>query len=159
VNAWSETAALVTSAVVSILVTYVEFQWPATPFSPNGVLSAEGRLLVVAASSIVTAWIAILATPRPDPAMLVEFYRRVRPIGAWGPVRALAGTEAVRGELGPALVGSAGALALTFGLLFGLGFLFLDRPLALGIAAVATVAGGFVTAWALNRLSPRRPAA
>ncbi len=160
VNAWAEIASLLTSALVSIGVTLAAsrggFAWPLGPLAPGGVLSPEGRLLIVAASSILTGWVAILVTPRPDPRALVEFYRRVRPIGWWGPVRALAGAQAVRGELGPALFGAAGALALTFGLMFGLGFLFLDRPVALAVASVSTLAGALVTAWALNRLSPRK---
>ncbi len=161
VRACAEITALVSSALVSTAVTVIDaktaFTWPLGALSPDGSLSDAGRILIVTLVSLAATLIAIALSRRPDPGSLVDFYRRVRPIGWWGPVRALAGSAPITGELGPALLGSAGALALTFGLLFGLGFLFLDRPLAFAISAFATLLGTFVTAWALRRLAPRSP--
>jgi len=165
VRASTEIAAMLTSAVTSTLVTWLDgpgapfdVVWRLGPLSPGGDLGHEGRLVVVAAASLAVALAAIVLAPRTDPDALVEFYRRVRPIGWWGPVRARARIGGVSGELGPALLGSAGALALTFGLMFGLGFVFLERPVALAVSAAATLVGTLVTGWALRRLAPRASA-
>ncbi len=160
VSAAAEITALVSSALVSTAVTIIDsrtsFSWPLGALSPEGSLSDAGRILVVTMVSLAATLLAIALSQRPDPGSLVDFFRRVRPIGWWGPVRALAGSAPIAGELGPALLGSAGALALTFGLMFGLGFLFLDRPAALAVSALATLVGTLVTAWALRRLAPPR---
>ena len=54
--------------------------------------------LVVFASMAATTilWIAVARFSEPEPeAVLVEFYRRARPMGAWGPIPAKAGLEPV----------------------------------------------------------------
>ena len=58
--------------------------------STAGKLTAEGQLLIVISVSLCASLVALLVTRAPDPATLVAFYRKVRPLGAWGPVRALA---------------------------------------------------------------------
>jgi Na+/proline symporter len=76
--------------------------------------------LVVLASMAATTvlWIAVARVTQPEPEeKLVEFYRRARPMGAWGPIAARAGmpaagwTPVVRGlataACGAAMVGSA----------------------------------------------------
>jgi hypothetical protein len=101
----------------------------------------------------ITTLLSLWAMPRPDPASLVAFYRRVRPIGRWGPVRALCPDVRRPREARAIFVGAGAGLATVYGALFALGGALLARPAAfvLGWAAVAT-AGAVAVVWALRNL-------
>jgi Na+/proline symporter len=82
VTAWGELAAIAVSALTVPLVL--------------GAIADELaplRLLVVSAASTAAAVAASLWIWPAAPADLVEFFRRVRPPGAWGPVARLAGVD------------------------------------------------------------------
>jgi Na+/proline symporter len=141
VRASTEITALVASAAGTMLLTY----------GPFGAPNEEARLVLVVALSLGAALLSMVLTRTPDPRSLVPFYERVRPIGWWGPVRALAAPAQVEQRLGRAGAGIAGGLALTFGLLFALGaWLFGNAAAAAGWSAL-TLAGGGLVAWSLRR--------
>ena len=56
-----------------LTVTALSSGWPESPWTPGGVLSAEGRLLIVALFSLGCALVSMLVTPTPRPESLVEF--------------------------------------------------------------------------------------
>ncbi len=153
VTAWAEIAAMLTSAVATLTLTWLPFHWALGPLSPDGALLHEGRLLMVVAASLAAALVTLVATATPDPATLVGFYERLRPPGAWGPVRALA-TESSRPDyaLAASLCGVASGLALVFGLLFGLGHWLLGRPGMATLLAVVAAAGAVGVRASLRRL-------
>lgn len=126
--------------------------WALGPLAPEGVLSPEGRVLLVMLFSLACALTALCVTRAPEPRALVEFYRRVRPVGAWGPVRALCPEVEPARDLGAALLGSAGGLALVYGLMLAPGFWLLARPLALLAALACALVGALAVARALRRL-------
>jgi hypothetical protein len=130
------------------------FVWPLGPLSPDGALSSEGRLVVVVSVSLVAAGLALALLPAPDPRTLVEFYRRVRPIGAWGPVRTLCPDVVPHNDLAPCLTGALSGLALTYGLMLAPGFFLLERHGPLALALGCALAGAFGVAHALRRLAP-----
>ncbi|MSR62645.1 MAG: hypothetical protein EXS08_09405 [Planctomycetes bacterium] len=132
--------------------TWAPFGWHLGPLSPGGVLSSEGRLILTVLVSSACALVSLLVTRAPDPATLVPFYRRLRPLGAWGPVRALAGATPPRGEFLIACVGSLGSLAAILGATLAFGFWLLERESGLTLALVMTVVGTGVTLYALRRL-------
>ena len=154
VTASTEIAAMLASAITTSLVKVLqvrEYVFPDTPLSPGGVLGAEGRLLCTVTVSLVVTLLALLVTRPPDPASLVPFYRRVRPLGAWGPVRALA-PDVVSGLRLPTVVaGTLGGLLTTYGAMLGIGFALLEQGAACAIAAGATVCGVFLLRGALRR--------
>jgi Na+/proline symporter len=84
VNAWSEIAAMVASSVIgAFLQLSPEWGGPAFPFAAKVFLNLIGSTGV---------WVAVTyATPPTEMGRLVEFYRRVRPPGWWGPVREAVG--------------------------------------------------------------------
>jgi len=137
----TEIAAMVASATTATLAKLVDVPWELGPLSPGGVLSDEGRLCVIVLVSWSAALLSLALTRAPDPETLVPFYTRVRPLGWWGPVRAL--VPGVRSEfrIGEALRGSLGALLLTYGVMLGLGFWILDAPRALATSTAVAVAG------------------
>lgn len=152
VRASTEIVAMLASSIASTALTFLSVRWPDTPLSPAGVLEPGGRLCVVVLVSGLCALVSMLVTRAPDPASLVGFYRKVRPIGWWGPVRALAPEVEPPREARVALVGAAAALAATYGAMLGVGQLLLGREAA-GVASLVVAAFGAAgVAWSLRRL-------
>ncbi len=162
VRASTEITAMLTSALVSTSLTlkWIDPTWSLGALSPGGELSDPGRLVVVAGVSLVAALASMLVTRAPDPATLVPFYRRTRPIGWWGPVKELAGVDdaTARAEVGPALLGTLGAVSLVYGTMLALGFLFLDRGGALAIATAVATVGTVAVLVAIRRITRDLPA-
>ena len=157
VRAVTELTAMITSASASLVLTLVDFEWHLGPLSPGGALSAPGRLILVVGLSLTTAIIATLVAKRADPARLVDFYRKVRPLGWWGPVRALAGDVAPRDPLAPVFAGVLGGLALIFGVLFATGELILGADAGTALWIALAVAGALAVGWSLKQTAPVRP--
>jgi SSS family solute:Na+ symporter len=138
INASTELVALIASIVAAF--TYKGLPWT----GGSGATASSLRFLLV----VVTAGVAALITARltkPEPtAHLVEFYRRVRPPGWWGPIAREAGGKLPSG-FGWWTVGHAAlALAFVFGCMIGLGKIILGEPTLGGILlAVGVVAGVF----------------
>ena len=111
-NAWAEIAAVVASMVVApVLMVFVGDDQHAT------------RLLVVAVVSTIAALVAIAVAGPEDRDQLVRFYRKIRPVGFWGPVAAdagVVGNEEPR-RLGRALAATATCALSVFCLLVGIG--------------------------------------
>lgn len=128
--------------------------WRLGPLAPEGQLSPEGRVVLVVAFSLLCALVSLLVTRAPDPRGLVEFYRRVRPIGAWGPVRALCPEVTPPHELGACLAGSGGGLLLVYGLMLAPGFWLLERWTAFALALLVAALGAWAVRRALVRLAP-----
>ena len=117
VNAWGEIAAIATAAIA------VPLALAAIPDH-----AAPLRLLAVAAFSTAAAIAVSLRIQPAAPRDVLEFYRRVRPPGAWGPVARLAGEDARRPlrELGRGLAAMVLCAVTVFGLLIGAGTLLVD---------------------------------
>jgi len=153
VTAWAEIAAMLTSAATTLVLTWLPVTWSLGPLSPNGALVHEGRLLFVVAASLTAALATLLMTRPPEPASLVGFYERLRPPGAWEPVRKLAVDSTVREyRLGASVLGVVSGLALVHGLLFGLGHLLLGRPLSAVLLAALALVGVLGVRRALRQL-------
>ena len=134
-NAWGEIAAIAASVVAAPVV------MAAVPDDQHAV-----RLLVVAVVATAAALVAVAVAGPEERERLVAFYRKVRPVGFWGPVaREAAGTLESRDEDGrsgpgggavddgPArlarAVAAAGACALSiFCLLVGIGSWMVGSP-------------------------------
>tara|TARA_R110002126_G_scaffold106107_3_gene240830 strand:+ start:5486 stop:7438 length:1953 start_codon:yes stop_codon:yes gene_type:complete len=158
VRAGAEIAAMLTSGISAMLLTFVfdgesfGFTWPDTALSPGGVLEAEGRLLIVVVLSTAAALITMRLSGPPDPKDLVPFYRRFRPPGFWGPVRAHAtDLPEVKPILVPAIVGTLSGLGLIWGLMLGVGYALVGDASATWICGIAAVLGGAGVAFVLRR--------
>jgi Na+/proline symporter len=86
INAWSEIAAMSTSFVVSMLLEFWIFKKVYVLAPENPVRFAYTVLITVACTTVV--WLSVtFLTPPEDEAVLLAFYRRVRPSAAlWGPI-------------------------------------------------------------------------
>ncbi len=152
VRASTEIVAMLASSVSATGLATFDSGWPASALAPGGVLGFEGRLCLVVLFSGTCAVLSVLATKSPDPRSLVDFYRRVRPLGWWGPVRALAPDVVPPQETRAVLVGWVSSCALTYGLLFGAGAALLGRGDLVAGWAAAAAAGALGCAWALRNL-------
>ncbi len=152
VRASTEIAAMIASSVSATFLTFADVQWPLGPLAPGGELTDAGRIVLVVTFSVTVALGSMAFTRDPDPRDLVRFYRRVRPMGAWHPVRHHCKDVPVPREAAPVLFGAAGTLAGIYALLVAIGSFVLGSP---GVALMSlgfAVAGGGVAYWALRRL-------
>lgn len=78
VNAWAEIAAMAAGLLLAVLGStsaFAEFTF--------------GQRLMLSAFGSMAVWVPVMFLTAPEPAaVLDDFYARVRPAGAWGPVRA-----------------------------------------------------------------------
>ena len=128
ITAWSEISAMITSSVTTTFITFGTTNgWTLGPYSPQGEITAEGRIVIVVLLSTLVSLLVTLLRPAPDPAKLVSFYEKVRPTGAWGPVRALSSATPAPREGIRVLGGVLGGLAMVWGLTLGIGALMLGK--------------------------------
>ena len=152
VRASTEIAAMLASSVSAVALTFLDVEWRLGPLSPGGELTDGGRLILVVLISLTVALFSLALTPAPDPRSLVEFYRRVRPMGFWRPVRHHCRDIVPRREALAVLGGLAGGLGAIYGLLFGIGHLLFGRIGEALMSASAVVIGAGLVIWALAKL-------
>lgn len=156
VRASTEIAAMTASMVAAVVLTKGWVTVDLGALSAGGELTDAGRVLLVALFSGTVALVSVVFTRDPDPRTLVDFYRRVRPMGIWHPVRHHCRDVRPPRELVPVVSGVFGGLALTFGLLFAIGYALLGEPGAAMISAAAFIAGFGLVYWALAALRTER---
>jgi Na+/proline symporter len=134
VNAWSEIAALLTSAAVAI------------PLALAGIPDWQRWLVLAPTTLAVVTVVTLLTAPVPE-AQLRAFYARVRPGGFWGAIgRDLPGGLA-RGLILDWILG----LMLVFGMTLGLGEMLFGSAAAAGILGGAALVGAVGLAVRLRR--------
>lgn len=136
VNAWSEIAAMIASAGIGFALG-MSPTWggPAFPFAAKVTLNLIGSTIV---------WVGVtFLTPPVAMEKLIDFYRRVRPPGWWGPVRAVAGdVTPSTGGLRHGVKMWALSVVFVYAALFGSGkLLLLEWEWGLAFAAIAIVTG------------------
>ena len=135
INAWSEISAMIASSVISVSL------YAATD------IDYALKVLITAAGSAVVWLIVSYLTPPVDKSTLRTFYLRVKPGGAWNPVKS--GLEVKPEPLGGALLNwLLGASALV-GYLVGVGkMLLLETMTGAGLIA----AGLILSYWLYRRI-------
>ena len=145
VNAWGELAAVITAPLASIAWTILHA--PGGKGVPPGLLATlPGHLAVPVVASLTTlAWvIATLATDPVPMDRLVAFYRRTRPPGFWGPVRAACPDLPPGASVGRDLLLALAGLALVLGAMLGTGKALLGEPAEAALFLAISLAGGGV---------------
>ena len=116
INAWSEIAAMVTSAVVSTIV----FTLPQT----KGNFAYQ--MLIIVPTSTLIWFVTTLVTSPVSEERLIAFYQRVRPNGGWwGRIPSLANVQPIGESSMPALLNWVLGSAFVYCTLFGFGKLLL----------------------------------
>jgi Na+/proline symporter len=135
INAWSEIAAMATALVVSLTLRVFE------PFTGSGPLvSAENAITTTAITTVV--WIVVTFATAPEgEAVLLSFYRKVRPdVRGWGPVAARAPEVPQTRDLGPNLILWLFGCVMVYCALFGMGEIIFGQWAA-GIGLLVLSAG------------------
>ena len=158
VRAATEITAMVASSVAAVTLTFLDVEWDLGPLSDGGDLTDGGRLILVVMISLTASLLSLVFTKEPDPRQLVDFYRRVRPMGWWRQVRVHCRDVVPPREEVPVLAGVTGALCATYGLLFGIGHVIFGRTGETLIAFAAFVAGIGLVIWALRQIEFERRA-
>jgi SSS family transporter len=150
VNAWSEIAAMIASAVVCLLTKTARGESLLMEAAGgNADLAGTIGLLVIVGVTTLVWLVVTFGTPPVSSERLAEFFRQVRPPGWWGPVARATGLSPgpVARDIGLWI----SSTAMIFGSLFGVGAaLLLDAKSAVVFLAIAAV-GGFCTYIGLTR--------
>ena len=136
INAWSEIAAMVTSAVVSAIV----FTLPATKGN-----FAYQMLIIVPTSTLIWFVTTLLTSPVSEE-RLIAFYQRVRPNGGWwGRIPSLANVQPIEESGIPALLNWVLGSAFVYCALFGFGKLLLGfYGAGVLFLLIALITGGLI---------------
>jgi solute:Na+ symporter, SSS family len=142
INAWSEVAAMVAAAVVSLS---LQFYWG---WETNDRDFARGMLVTVGVTT--AAWLLVTLLTPPEPRdKLVAFYRLVRPAGpGWKPIAAVAGSAHGRPteSLAVQFVNWLAGCVLIYASLFGIGkLIFKEWGAGLACLAIAVVAAVLIS--------------
>ena len=155
INAWSEISAM----ACSLLVTLVLSRWQ--PFAGNSsLIFAKAALATTVVTTIVWLTVTLLTRPEPD-AVLLGFYRHVRPdVRGWKRIAAQTPELPPHRDLGANLSAWVIGCAMVYTCLFGAGKLLLHQPgtgfvLLLGSAICALLLyRGVVRNFAVEPLPP-----
>jgi Na+/proline symporter len=152
ITAWCEVVAMVSSFGISAAFLIMKH---------NGLDMADDEKLLITVAFTTVCWvITAFVGPRTDERTLVEFYRKVNPIGpGWRRIRALAGVSeekaaeyAKRDNIPLALMGWSAGCAMIWSALFCVGnFLYARMELA-AVLGVVFVLTGSVVVRVVNRL-------
>jgi SSS family solute:Na+ symporter len=146
INAWSEIAAMVAAAAVSL---FLEFVWG---WDTSGDDFARGVLLTVGVTTAAWMLVTLLTPPEPRE-KLIAFYRGVRPAGpGWRRIAALVDDRIVVQEsLVLNFVNWAVGCTLIYASMFGIGYLLFKEWLAGLVCVVIAVVSAAVISHNLSR--------
>jgi Na+/proline symporter len=141
VTAWCEIVAMISSFGASVVLLILTKQGVE-------IGTAQGLIITIAATTVCWILTAYLG-PQTDPAVLLNFYRKVHPMGpGWKPVRAMAGDAvptAPSDNFPLALVGWLSGCIMIWSALFTVGnFLYGRLGYAFGLLAVFAVSAVIV---------------
>ena len=136
INAWSEIAAMVTSAVVSTIV----FTLPQTKDN------FAYQMLIIVPTSTLIWFVTTLVTAPVSEERLIAFYQRVRPSGGWwGRIPSLATPQPIGESSMPALLNWVLGSAFVYCTLFGFGKLLLGfYGAGVLFLLIALITGGLI---------------
>jgi solute:Na+ symporter, SSS family len=154
VNAWCEIVAMVSSFAISVVLLIL---------AQNGVTFSTHAALVITVATTTLCWlVTVYAGPQTDRAVLVAFYRRVRPFGpGWEAIRREAGERApeAQGENIPmALLGWVAGSAAIWSALFGVGNVLYGRAGPAVLCGAVFAVSSVTLVWVVKSLWSTEPA-
>ncbi|HEV2834184.1 MAG TPA: sodium:solute symporter family protein [Pyrinomonadaceae bacterium] len=148
INAWSEVAAMITAAVVSISL-QVGLKWDSD--RPRDF----AYLMLVTVGTTTVVWLIATFLTSPEPSeKLVSFYKRVRPEGpGWNRIAAQAGLSAAhaQGRLSLQFANWILGCALIYGSLFGIGKLIFKEWVSGALFLLIAIVAGILISRNLSR--------
>ncbi|MDF1839285.1 MAG: hypothetical protein P1V35_15560, partial [Planctomycetota bacterium] len=111
-----------------------------------------GRVVGVVLFSTACALMSMAFLKTPNPEDLREFYTRVRPMGAWAPVRELCGGLPAKEKPLPVIVGSLGGSLAILGTMLAMGGWLLDRNAFAAGWFGGAIVGACCLAWGMAQV-------
>lgn len=137
INAWCEVVAMISSFGTSVAFLVLK---------KNGTVFGTHEMLLITIAVTTVCWVlTAFLSPQTDRAVLVEFYRKVRPFGpGWHHIALEAGAEDIedagRLNIPMALIGWSSGCMLIWSALFAIGsYLYARMGWAIGLGAVALI--------------------
>ncbi|MGZ4973828.1 MAG: sodium:solute symporter family transporter, partial [Limisphaerales bacterium] len=154
ITAWCEVVAMISSFGASITLLVL---------NKNGIgFSTDHALLITVIVTTICWVVTALVGPQTDRAILIDFYKRVRPFGpGWEIIRKQAGLpKSSSGENIPlAMIGWSSGCALIWSALFAIGnYLYGRTTVAIELMCLAIVTAAILI-WTVNRLWTAAPIA
>ena len=151
INAWTEIAAMVASLLFFLLIGVGQKAWPTEVWV---VPTAQMKIAIVAALSILS-WLAVtFLTPPEATEKLQDFYRRVRPAGGgWGPIALKCPDVNVDRDLGLSIVAALVSSLLIYSFLPMVGNLVFGNWSSASWCGAVAIVSGVVTARLVRRLT------
>ena len=151
VNAWCEVVAMVSSFLVSI--GFLVLARAGSPVSTHVALVLTAA--VTTACWVITAYV----TPPTDRAVLVEFYRKVRPVGpGWAPIRAIAGVDEATRPTGDSiplgLLGWVAGCSMIWSALFAVGNVLYGRRAYAVVLTLTCLVSTAAVIWVMRQQWP-----
>jgi solute:Na+ symporter, SSS family len=139
-NTWTEVSALASSTVMTLLLNTTQLG------AAHNLLDIPYPLSypLVVGTSLVICLITTLLTAPVDRDHLCAFFAKVRPVGLWGPIG-----RSAPGQKRAIFLGWAGALALIYGLMLGIGEFLMGTPFMLSFCCAGV--GALVLRWTWPR--------
>ena len=146
INAWSEVSAMIAAFAVSLALQGVLHMDSDDPRS-------FAWIMIITVTVTTATWLTVtFLTPAEPPAVLLDFYRKIRPSAAgWKPVARLAPEVKPAGDILANLMDWIAGLVLIYGVLFGTGKLLLHEPGVGALLLTCGLAGGAVIYFDLSR--------
>lgn len=163
VNVWADLAAQVAAVPVALLFEHDArvfsalfgavgpTDWSMALFGLSGLDDRYAVQFLLICATCTLIWVVVMFLTPPEPeAKLIQFYRRIRPYGFWGPIKAKCpGVKAADSLADDALLVGLGLL-FCYASLFTMGALFLAKWSWLLVAAPGTALTGFVLIRKIN---------
>ncbi|MDP1677373.1 MAG: sodium:solute symporter family protein [Bacteroidota bacterium] len=150
INAWCEVVAMASSFVISIALLII---------SKNGIVFSTHIGLIVTVLFTTICWvITAYVAPSTDRNTLIEFYKKVRPVGpGWKSIRSEAGLDGVQNEsmqdnIPLGLLGWFTGCTLIWSSLFTVGNFLYGRMESAFILLGIVLLSGSVLLWVVNKL-------
>jgi len=145
INAWSEISSMIAAFLVSISLTQAHFS------GNDSVVFAKTAMITAGVTTLVWIIVTLLTHAEPQ-ALLLNFYRRVRPtIHGWRHIAALAPEIVPVRDLRANFFDWIMGCALIYCTMFGIGELVLEEWLPGFILLIGAALAGYFIYWSLSR--------
>lgn len=144
INAWSEIAATVAPFVAYTACLLLNHHYP-------GEFGFPDSLFITVAFTTLAWFIVTCMTSPTSPSVLHSFYKKVRPEGAWGPVRQALGIAPAPSRIPSLLVCWLSSVAMVYSMLFLIGKIIFQEWNEAGICAGVALVSFLIMRFFANR--------
>jgi SSS family solute:Na+ symporter len=152
INAWSEITATIAPFVGYVISKYFIEGMFEDPYTLENVYADNKGTFIFTVLFTTVAWITVTFLTAPTKKQtLIAFYDRVKPDGAWKPVRQMTNVKKSSSKLLPLIASWLGSVLMVYSILFLIGKLIFHEWVEAGISGSLAVVGFLILWFALKR--------